>query len=92
MCDYTLGCSFLNSTSTPCMASTDRSMFQSGQIQPKSLFWLVEFLSPVHHLVQSQGSAGHGLQLELEDRVQQLLEMCLPIFQAETFWCQTQQK
>lgn len=47
------------------------------QIQlKKPFFWLVEFLGPVHQLVQSQGSARQGLQLELVDRAQQSLERC----------------
>lgn len=52
--------SFLRSTPTPCMASTDVSMVwwwaMSGQrYNQNPLVWLVEFLSPIHQLGTKPG-------------------------------------
>lgn len=90
-CDYTLGCSFLRSTPTPCVVSTDVSVVwwwtKSGhRYNQKPLVWLVECLSPIHQLgtqpEQCQtwtatGDGGQGSAIA---------------WAAEMFCCQMQQK
>lgn len=97
-CDYTLGCSFLSSTPTPRVASTDMSVvrwwMRSGcRYNQKSLFlagWIPRSRPSAGTKpgqCQAGAAAGAGGQGSAVAG-----EMRFPVVQAETFCCQTQKE
>lgn len=93
--------SALSTAPTPCISSTDQAHgsgckagLDMDTIKKLHLgFGVVEFFSPLHQLVQSQGSVlGMGCSWGWWTGLSSHLTDCLLVFQSEMFGCQTQQK